>query len=517
MGSTAFVLKEFSRDNLIEALASKHAAAGEIAGHEHVDYLARYLTKLGARTIVVETEYIDADYLDDYAVYYVKCYTDYGRWCKRLHFFDAPLAADDLASLTAGASKSQAEFLQGHYLGFVVARPLPEAVIGRTVLKTYDSDNGRRAFPATLEYWANICGADLSVRSLAFQEQDTVLAACATVALWSCFHKTDELFHTSTPTPAEITRTASQAVHYGRPIPSSGLQIEEICMAVRHLRLEPELVDLRSGGMVPLPSLLYGYLHMGLAVLLIVEIGDDLHAITLAGYSLQNAPAREHEVPGYSFIPLLGRHIDKIYGHDDQIGPFSRLTFRECSGQCRFPLRLETSWKQPDGQVHTVYPYAVIVPVYHKIRLRFLDVLNWLTPLDPVLSDMFPESAKHEWDVHLTLSNKYKNMVCADESRSADMKRSILSANHPRFWWRAVLAVEERPVAEFLFDATGIARSFPLTEAVWLSDSYSERVAQELARPENRETLVEALQSERYVDFLTESLSRRASPFSHLP
>jgi hypothetical protein len=160
--------------------------------------------------------------------------------------------------LRQGSTREQADFLQTHYIGFVVGRPLPEAVVGRTALKTFDADNGRRHFRATRRYVANLCGTSLYVDSLAFQEQDTVLAACATVSLWTAFHKTAELFQTEIPTPASITRSASQAIHYGRPIPSSGLQIEEMCNAIRGLQLEPELIDLRSGGMVPVPSVIYG-------------------------------------------------------------------------------------------------------------------------------------------------------------------------------------------------------------------------------------------------------------------
>lgn len=41
----------------------------------------------GSENIVVEKEYIDRDFLDDFAGYYVRCFTDYGRICSRFHFF----------------------------------------------------------------------------------------------------------------------------------------------------------------------------------------------------------------------------------------------------------------------------------------------------------------------------------------------------------------------------------------------------------------------------------------------
>src|SRR5271166_6978671 len=132
------------------------------------------------------------------------------------------------------------------YLGFVVVRPLPQTVIGRSVLRTYDEDNGQRRHfpvnPVNQRYRVNLFGLRLHVDGLAYQEQDTVLAACATVSLWSAFHRTGALLGTAIPTPAVITQAATQAVHsvhYGRPILQHGLRVEEMCAAIRHNGLEP--------------------------------------------------------------------------------------------------------------------------------------------------------------------------------------------------------------------------------------------------------------------------------------
>jgi hypothetical protein len=121
------------------------------------------------------------------------------------------------------------ESFQKSYLGFTVARPLPGAVIGRTALITYPNDGGRRHYTALRAYKANFFGIELQVQSLAFQEQDKALAACATVALWSCFHKASELFQTPAPTPAEITRAANRLVNQVRPLPSHGLEVHQMC------------------------------------------------------------------------------------------------------------------------------------------------------------------------------------------------------------------------------------------------------------------------------------------------
>jgi hypothetical protein len=259
----AFDVYEFSPANLYKALANKRLLEDEVAAQSRARYLYGYLRDIGAKTIVVEYDYTDGDYLDDFAAYYVKCFATYERRCKRLHFFSIELNRSRLNRLIKVAAFTKREkLIRKAYLGFVIARPLPDAIVGRSVLATYPDDGGRRNYSCTKEYHANLFGNELPVQSLAFQEQDTVLAACATVSLWCCFHKTAELFGTPSPSPAAITRAATHFIHHARPIPSHGLAVLQICNAIEHVGLEPEVIHVKKN--VPLISLIYGYLKMGL-------------------------------------------------------------------------------------------------------------------------------------------------------------------------------------------------------------------------------------------------------------
>jgi hypothetical protein len=294
----------------------------------------------------------------------VKCHWPYDRRCKRLHFFSHAFDEQEFRRFVRGEfAADQESAFTANYLGFVVARPLPDAIIGRTVLKTYESDGGRRNYPVTREYKANLFGNDLSLRSLAFQEQDSVLAACATVALWSAFHKTAELFGTPIPTPVEITRVANQIFAPGRPVPSHGLDLHQICNSVRHVGLEPEVIQVRSH--TPLVSLIYGHLRMGLPVVLLVLIeGMERHAITLAGYSLRNVRVRNTEVAMGNCVPLPGLRIDKFYAHDDQFGPFGRVQIQPSSTlpgppPLTFPVVFHGEWSNPaTGQPRSLWRSA---------------------------------------------------------------------------------------------------------------------------------------------------------------
>src|SRR6266851_970531 len=157
-------------------------------------YLHAYLVELGAVSVVVEDHYIDRHYLDDFARYYSRSFAAPPAYCKRLHFFTldpAKLDALFTKSCESVAARTEVENTlvpptgDQPYLGFVVRRPLADAAIGRTVLKTYPADGGRRHFEVVRDYRVHLLGLTLKVQGLAYQQQDRGAAVCASTALWS--------------------------------------------------------------------------------------------------------------------------------------------------------------------------------------------------------------------------------------------------------------------------------------------------------------------------------------------
>ena len=174
-------------------LSEKSGALPSVIDNKlHTLYFENYFDALKAKTILIEENYIDHDFLEDYAGYYVRCFHKYERTCTRLHFFDQLFTSRQLKYTILGKCRTlTSKILQKSYLGFVVVKKLPQTIIGRTCLKTYESDNGRRVFPIIRNYPVGLFGQHLDVKStLAFQEQDRAAAACATSALWTVFHGT---------------------------------------------------------------------------------------------------------------------------------------------------------------------------------------------------------------------------------------------------------------------------------------------------------------------------------------
>jgi hypothetical protein len=499
----SYQLLEFSSANLFGALSNKSCDRNEVAANPRAQYLIRYLHDVGAKFIVVEKNYTDGDYLDDFASYYARCFTSYKPRCKRLHFFGCELDEHSLRGFVTRDQPSETtNSIRDAYLGFVVARPLPIAVVGRTLLRTYDADGDRRHYPVVRTYPAHLFGAALSIQSLPFQEQDTVLAACATVALWSAFHKTAELFGTTAPRPAAITNAANRAGHRGRPIPSHGLRIEEMCHAIRSVGLEPELVDW-VGTRVPLVSLAYAYLRAGLPVILGVQIGAYLHALTLTGYSLRDKVVHARELPkGYQYLPLIGLRIDELYGHDDQVGPFSRLRIDTAANPNSVVLLSDT----PGGGQRQMEPTAALIPVYNKIRVTFQDMLGWLRRLHVVVEATVSDPAKAiEWDLHLITTNDYKEEIGGSTALSLAQRERLLFKQQPRFLWRALLRIAGTKALELLADSTGLGRSLPFIEAVWYHQKFKGSMKGVVTAAATQGTLSDIL-TPRFLDFLKKRL-----------
>jgi hypothetical protein len=283
------------------------------------------------------------------------------------------------------------------------------------------------------------------------------------------------LFQSPVPTPAAITRAANQVADDRRPLPSHGLRIEQICNAIKYVGLEPEVI--RVSKTLPLASLLYGYLRFGVPVILVVEIkGQGLHAVALTGYSLRPIiQGKDEPVGPRKLLPMVGRRIDEFYAHDDQTGPFSKLPITRPSSDPRYPITF-SGWKSPTRRKgYDFLPRAVVIPVYGKIRLTFVDIQIWLSRLSNI--PRYLRWKQIEWDIYLTRTNERKSELRTKHelANDKDLVR-LLVRQHPRFAWRSLLRVEGTPVLEVLADATDIERSFPFYEAIWFDDARREEV-----------------------------------------
>lgn len=458
MAEDAYTLVPYSPAALAEALSNEKTTTHQVSNNQHYIFFREYFDgqngALEACTIVIEHQYVSRSYLNDYASFYATCFGPYERFCKRVHFFSCEISnALFREMITSPDAGHEPTWLQ--YLGNIVVKPLPRATVGATLLKSYDSTTtDKRFFPCTKEYAINVFGKHLKLQTLAFQEQDPAVGACATTALWSAFQKTCQLFNTPVPSPSAITRSARNSyTTSGRMFPNSGLSYAQIGSAIEAVGLEFELWN-KPGIFNTLSfarAIIYAYGRMGLPVLLTIDIEEaGNHLVLVTGYKQAN----DWLFPKTSDISLRAYKIARFYAHDDRIGPFSRLGFVDVPGQGEF---IQTWWKRRDGGDATGRLKSIIVPLHSKIRLTFENIIASVKQIDIYMNQSLGEDFELYWDVYLDFSNQYKAEMARISELTEDMRYSLMTANLPKYIWVAKGYVKGECVMELLFDATEIA------------------------------------------------------------
>lgn len=467
-----------------------------------------------AKAIVIEDRYISKDFLHDFASYYALCFENFSKFCKRIHFFDKEITEAELDALLLEENEEMnAGFWMRHYLGFVVVKPIPVTVIGYTVLKTYEEGSavGRRHFWGLRNYHVHIFGRKVQLKSLAFQEQDGVLAACATTAIWTMLNKAATDYHTILKTPAEITSDAAKMSFDGsRLFPNKGLDLAQICQAIFNSGLvsevkKPDYVLREKNRVISnsyLRRILRAYSPLGIPIILIIKVPgnspDASHAITVMGYRmtpLSNKKPRKD-------IRWLADNIERIYVHDDQWGPFARVSFNG-----RFELN--TPWTQfHPGQLPTSVT-NIIVPVYPKVRIAYEDILEIVVGLAAILRLLLADSlvADLVWDISINYSEEYKQQI-RTEKIDAATKLRLMKESMPKYVWVASAYIGTEKIMDFIFDATHVRKGMIFTEVLCFPEELPAILLDHIQR--NREGFVKLFTHPaaiEYIDFLIHRLS----------
>lgn len=172
-----------------------------------------------ARSVVVETRYIDLDYRSEFSAFYSKAFQTYHDSCRRLHFFAKGMSDEDVLSLTQGHADS--------YLGYAVLRPQVRAVVGRTMLQAPSSL--AHAVRTAVRERVTFFGQPLSVRAVPFMQQDARLGRCAHVAIWMCHYSAVRGEQRVARLPvAQFSLTTDHSLGIGRMVPSKGLTLHQM-------------------------------------------------------------------------------------------------------------------------------------------------------------------------------------------------------------------------------------------------------------------------------------------------
>lgn len=403
-----------------------------LGGSPQAIYIHDYLEEINAKTIVLEKNYIDRDYLIDYQEFYCRSFEDIGKRTNRLHFFSSIFSEKQLQTTL---EKDDSAKLQESYLGFSISKPIEDSygnhLVGRTVLKTYPSKTGNKTRSyVTLRSSPSLFGLKLSVNSIPFQAQDVGVSACATIAIWTAFQALKEIFGMPELSPSQITEMASEFPSFARTFPQTGgLSLDQMLISIRATGLDVETILAKDNDIIT--TAVKAFTNAGIPLIAALHLDENKrgdprgrHAVVITGY--------QHDKSG---------KVTELYVHDDQIGPYSRT----------LPDRNFVFWKSRySGYASKIRLAVLLVPVYHKIRLPFPIIYHHYT----IVKRLMAEDGCN-LELYLSTVREYKHYLLGQRILN---KSRVLMESFPRFVWIERLFEKgiENPIEDDIYDGTAV-------------------------------------------------------------
>lgn len=321
-------------DNVSEAIHSLIANFIQMDGQLRcnvVDSIIDVVKQRRAEIVVVENEYVDADYLETYSQHYSKAFKEKKRYCIRLHFFSKYLSLEELFELN--------DIFKEAYLGYCILRPTGQQYVSRTVISPpHGQSSGDQFMPVRGRFRTHLLGHRLSVSGAPFIQQDANTFICAGAAIWSvaqfmhAVHKTPRYF------PAQITNIARKSFSHGQI--RKGFKAEQIVMALQQMELNPH-VDFRSGlhelrktdpeshraEIARLTALIHVFVDSAFPPILAYTTTDGGgHAVSVVGHDIVERKFKPDEIDAlYGGVLGNSYFVNKFYVMDDARGPYAEF------------------------------------------------------------------------------------------------------------------------------------------------------------------------------------------------
>lgn len=493
----------YTKDYIIEFVRHQTGWTdrNEVSEKRQLQYLSGYLEdkSIDCQTIVAEQEYIDRHFLEDYAEYYARCFPSHPRKCSRLHFFGEKFTEQEFTKgISDENSKKFVSRLQNSYLGFAVIRPIPHTFFAKLCLKPYEkviSKAGGKILQEKIT--VSLFGVPLTVNTIPFIEQDKVVSACATSALWTALSASKEIAMVNLPSPSAITKSASNALNDGtRTFPTSGMTPPQVSRSLRYFGLEPTITTFdNKTELVALKEKLYAYISGEAPVILGGDVYEEVkgaplkllgkHLICVVGYSTR-------PFTNTSAVKIAAHEIDKFYVHDDRFGPYMKIDALYVEIKVKSKKLRGLKLALGSAPANYIVPDVAIIGLNHKVRIPYEHIFGICqtiraylkfalddakriikkiekTPVSDIndykfYAKLLTQATQGTWDITLTTSAQIKFEIRESKNffsfNSSGHKTALLLKSLPKHVWRCRIATvtksSRRPFTDILFDATEV-------------------------------------------------------------
>jgi hypothetical protein len=397
-------------DRLGQALAQRFPEA------EHAVLIEELKHRLGriCRAVLVEYPYRDFDHSSVFSLFYAKKHRQPARNCIRLHLFaGVDLAVDE-------------------YIGSYVVRDSRIDSRGRAWLDPAYLIDLDHAYLLSVKMTAHLAGSPLPKRVFPWMAQDTDIAVCAHVAVWTIVNyygfKYPEYCRRSIGVIAQQTPPG-----LGRQVPSEGLDLSQVSDLLAANGFFPLVLSKETLGEPEFFRALFSYIESGIPM--VAAMTRRQHAVTIMGHG----PVNEAALLAATDWRFHSDFIDDLIVVDDNRLPYSRLA--RGSGSAAGFADLD----------------HVIVPLSEKMYLnasivheRVLGLLRTgaLAVDEPVILR-----------IYLTSNRSLKRELQANDTMEAVLKDCLVRLELPRFLWCADISTpqqyaSQQTSARILIDAT---------------------------------------------------------------
>lgn len=306
--------------------------------HRPLHEICRFVVRLGARTVIIQRDVQDPDFLAEHAAYYAHWSQGVPRNCIRYHFFSEEIETEDPLAAIDHLHRSSNE----NYLGFLTLRPVRMSPVGVSILRQPSPELGRFIL-AVDRFPVDLAGRRFHVSGTPFMQQDNAVGACAQAAIWMALRTLRRKQGKTAHSPAQITSAATRFLVRGRTLPNrTGLYVEQIAEAVRSTGYSPHVIPLLDSDEKKRSPLaintakqaLYAYVESGIPVLVLLLRENESsggHAVLVIGHSWnagsQDSILSHDEELGCGRLRVIdpSSWIEPFIIHNDNSGPYLPL------------------------------------------------------------------------------------------------------------------------------------------------------------------------------------------------
>lgn len=363
-------------------------------------------------TMVIETEYVDAVYRDSYYAYFATKQKPYRRFCVRLSFFENIFASiDEYFNLDEST-------IQENYLGFMIIRPLGQC-IGRNAISPKAKQNPSDGIKICLADIRSSClGVKLTVSAFPHSSQDGEYMTCAETTTWALSEYFGNKYVLYKPLLPSVLLSSLQSHAVERLVPSQGLTIQQISMALRQQDFGCKMY---SNSNSRFKELFTCYVESGLPLAVAVEgnvEGNKVgHAIVCIGRKDigRNDITSKKSIFGKEDYYVWNVSIDDFVFNDDNMPSYQLRPFND-----------------PTPYLGHLEITHFIVPLHKKIYLvaeQAIDIADFFVAKD------FKSPKDSVVRTFLTSSRSYREYLCRDSGLPTQLKLAFLSLDLPKFIW----------------------------------------------------------------------------------